>query len=206
MKITIKFWKALIFIAILTLAFMKVHRDNQRLSDNFASYTKGTEYYRINDSISAARSERILLDNTEIKAHFPEIKNAIAQMDVKLRQLERYSAINTTANYEIASRLQEIEANDYSPVQTIIQDRIIRDTVKLQYIRYADRWIDFQQAIVADSAYTSIQTRDSIAVVQSWTRPHKILFVKWGRKQRIQTVTNANPHATITYSVYVEKR
>jgi hypothetical protein len=76
----------------------------------------------------------------------------------------------------------------------------------LQYIRYKDRWIDFQQAIVADSAYTSIQTKDSIAIVQSWERPHKFWFLRWGRKRHIQTVTNANPNAKITYSIFVEKQ
>ena len=194
------------FLLFQTFATVKLHRDNKRLSDNFVAFAQGTEYYRINDSISAARSERLLLDNAEIKAHFPEIKNAVALMDVKLRQLERYSAVNSTANYEIVSHLQEVGANNHLPVQTMIQDRIVHDTVRLQYITYKDKWIDFQQAIVADSAYTSIQTRDSIAIVQSWTRPNKFWFVRFGRKRHIQTVTNANPHAAITYSVFVEKR
>ena len=188
------------FLLFQTLAAVKLHRDNQRLSDNFAAFAQGTEYYRINDSIAAARSERILLDNAEIKAYFPEIKTTVALIDVKLRQLERYSAVSSTANYEIASRLRDT---------IIVQSPPSGDLggfSKLQYITYKDKWIDFQQAIVADSAYTSIKTRDSIAIVQSWTRPHKFWFVHFGRKRHIQTVTNANPHANITYSVFIEKR
>ena len=191
-----------VFLMFQTLATVKLHRDNQCLSDNFAAFAQGTKYYRINDSISAARSERILLDNAEIKAYFPEIKSTIAQLDLKMRQLERYSAVNSTANYQLANRLQDT----VKVVQTVIQDRIVKDTVKLQYITFRDKWIDFQQAIVADSAYTAIQTRDSISIVQSWERPHKFWFVHLGRKRHIQTVTNANPHANITYSVFVEKR
>ena len=61
------------------------------------------------------------------------------------------------------------------------------------------------EGIVADSAYTSVQTRDSIAIVQSWERSRKLWFIKYGRKRHIQTVTNANPNAKITYSVFVEK-
>jgi len=202
MNITVKFWQFLLIISILVLFFAKIRKDNNRLSDNFDALAKGTEYFRINDSISAARSERILLDNAQIKAHFPEIKAAIEQMSVKMRQLERYSAVSSAANYQLANRLQDTVIL----VETVIEDRIIRDTVKFQYIRYSDEWIDFFQTIVADSAHTSIQTRDSIAIVQSWTRPNKFLFVRWGRKRHIQTVTNASPHATITYSVYVEKR
>jgi hypothetical protein len=183
------------------LAITKVLSDNRRLSDNFSALAERTEYYRINDSVSAARTQRILLDNAEIKAYFPEIKSTIGQMNVKLRQLERYSMVGSAAGYQIASRLHDTT----KVVQTIIRDRIVRDTVKLQYIRYKDRWIDFQQAIVADSAYTSIQTRDSIDIVQSWERPHKFWFLRWGRKRHVQTVTNANPNAKITYSIYVEK-
>ena len=205
MNITLKLWQFLLMMGIFAFVFTKVYRDNQRLSDNFSAFAQGTEYYRINDSISAARSERLLLDNAEIKAYFPEIKNTVAQLDLKMRQLERYSAINSTANYQLASRLQDVGANNYLPVPPIIQDRIVHDTVRLQYITYKDKWIDFQQAIVADSAYTSIQTRDSIAIVQTWERPCKFWFVRYGRKRHIQTVTNANPHATITYSIYIEK-
>jgi hypothetical protein len=183
------------------LTITKVLSDNRRLSDNLSALAKGAEYYRINDSISAARAERILLDNSEIKAYFPEIQNTIGQMNVKLRQLERYSAVGSAAGYQIASRVQDTA----KVIQTIIRDRIVRDTVKLQYIRYKDKWLDFQQAIVADSAYTAIQTRDSIAIVQSWERPHKFWFLRWGRKRHVQTVTNANPNAKITCSIYVEK-
>ena len=211
MNLTLKFWQFLILIGIFVFALAKVNKNNKRLSDNFNSVVKGTEYYRISDSTSAARSERILLDNAEIKAYFPEIKSAVRQMDVKLRQLERYSVVNSTANYEIATKIyQDVQDVQDFPVTSqpspLSQMSPTSPTLSVQYTRYTNKWIDFQQAIVADSAYTSIKTRDSIAIVQSWTRPHKFLFVRYGRKRHIQTVTNANPHATITYSIYVEKR
>ena len=208
MNITVKFWQFLILIGIITLAFAKIRKDNNRLSDNFDALAKGTEYFRINDSIS----ERLLLDNAQIKEYFPEIKAAVEQMNVKMRQLERYSAVSSAANYQLANRLQDTVIIIQSPPLGDLGGALgdlggfIADTVKIHYIRYSDEWIDFFQTIVADSAHTSIQTRDSIAIVQSWTRPNKFLFVRWGRKNHIQTVTNANPHATITYSVYVEKR
>jgi len=226
MNITVKFLTILLVTGILvvqTFVIARIFKDNRRLTDNFATIIKGTEYYRINDSISAARSERILLDNAEIKAYFPEIKSTVEQLDVKLRQLERYSAINSAANYEIATKIEKPHPNpppngegaqnqpvsaspplgDYS---LSLRENASLSLGGLQYTRYHDKWLDFQQAIVADSAYTAIQTRDSIAIVQSWQRPHKFWFVHWGRKRHIQTVTNANPHATITYSVYVEKQ
>jgi hypothetical protein len=207
MNITLKFWQFLLIVIILIFAIAQVYRDKQRLSDNFSALAKGTEYYRINDSIAAARSERILLDNAEIRAYFPEIKTTIGQMNVKLRQLERYSAVGSTANYEIATGIfQDLQDNqdnqDFSPVSPQSHQSLMSP---IQYTCYKDRWIDFQQAIVADSAYTSIQTRDSISIVQSWERPHKFLFVRWGQKKHLQTVTNSNPYATINYSIYVSK-
>jgi len=216
MKIRTRIWTILIvagFLIIQTLAIAKIYKENRQLSDNFAAILKGTEYYRINDSISAARSERLLLDNAEIKAYFPEIKKTISQIDVKLRQLERYSAISSTANYEIATKIHQDlqDLQDKQDFPTKFQQSPVSPTSPIspvspiQYTSYKDQWITFQQAIVADSAYTSIQTRDSIAIVQSWERPHKFLFLQWGRKRHLQTVTNANPHATITYSIFVEK-
>ena len=190
-----------IFFAQLYLSG-KLYMDNQRLSDNFSALAKETEYYRINDSISAARTDRMLLEAAEIKAYFPEIKNTIEQMNVKMRQLERYSAISSAANYQLANRLQDT----VKVVQTVFQDKIVRDTVKLQYITFKDKWIDFRQTIVADSAYTNIQTRDSIAIAQSWKRPNKFLFVRYGRKKHSQTVVNFNPYSKITYSLFIEKK
>jgi hypothetical protein len=183
-------------------AIVKVFNDNRRLSDNFAALAAGTAYYRINDSISAAQSQRILADNAQIKAYFPEIQSAIGQMNVKLRQLERYSAINSNANYQIVTKIYRDTVLHQSPMSPVAQPSL---PPQPQYTEYHDRWIDFRQAIVADTAYTSIQTRDSIAIVQSWTRPHRFWFLRWGRKRHTQTVTNANPNAKITYSIYVEK-
>jgi hypothetical protein len=216
MKIRTYIWTILIIASVLViqaLTITKIYRDNRRLTDNFAALAKGTEYYRINDSISAARSERILLDNAEIKAYFPEITKAVEQMDVKLRQLERYSAISSSANYEIATKIYQ-DLKDLQDTQDLQEFPVVihqsppsltSQPSPIQYTSYKDKWLDFQQAIVADSAYTAIQTRDSISIVQSWERSRKFLFLHWGRKRHIQTVTNANPHATIKYSIYVEK-
>ena len=221
MKVRINFWAIVFFagsILVQILAFGKVYRDNKRLSDNFAAIAKSTEYFRINDSISAARSERLLLDNAEIKAYFPEIRRTIGQMDVKMRQLERYSAIGSTANYQINSKIQKFNdstiqqfQNSIIPeFQNVIFESLNRnrnnESLNLQTVEFKDRWIDFKQYIIADSAYTDIQTRDSIAIVQSWTRPYRFLFVNWGRKKHVQTVVNFNPYSKLTYSIYVEKK
>ena len=184
-------------LIVQTFVVVRTVKENRRLSDNFDAVMSGIQYGYTLDSLQTVRTERILLEASEMKRAFPEIAKSINQLDIKMKQLERYGAVSSTANYEMANRLRDT---------VIIRDRIIRDTLKMQYIRYSDKWIDFQQAIVADSAYTSVQTRDSIAIVQSWERSNKFLFLKWGRKRHIQTVTNANPNAKITYSVFVEKR
>jgi hypothetical protein len=185
-------------ITVLTL----LYSENVRLADNFSSVAKGTEYYMLNDSLSAARTERLLLDNAEIKQYFPEIQKTVALMDIKLRQLERYSAVSSHANYEIAGRLRDT----VKITQTVIEDRIVHDTVKMQYIAYSDKWIDLFVCSSKDTVVTSIQTRDSIVIVQNWTRPHRFLSVRWGRKRYSQTAVNFNPHATVTYSIFVEKK
>jgi len=196
----IKIWLILIVVVVFVLQWMAtigMYRENNRLSDNFLALTSGMQYRQTLDSLQAARTERLLLEASEIKRSFPEIAKSINQLDIKMKQFERYSAVSSSANYDIANRLRDT---------VIIREKVIRDTLKMQYIRYRDKWIDFQQAIVADSAYTAIQTRDSIAIVQSWERPRKLWFIRYGRKRHIQTVTNANPNAKITYTVFVEKR
>ena len=196
----IKIWFILVVVTVFVLqmlAIVRIYRNNARLSDNMTAVVSGIQYGYTLDSLQTARTERMLLEASEIKRLFPEISKSISQIDVKMKQLERYGVVASTANYDMASHLRDT---------VIIRERLIRDTLKMQYIRYRDKWIDFQQAIVADSAYTAIQTRDSIAIVQSWERPRKLWFIRYGRKRHIQTVTNANPNAKITYTVFIEKR
>ena len=200
-----KIWVILAIAGVLivqTFVVVRTVKENRRLSDNFNAVMSGIQYGYTLDSLQTVRTERILLEASEIKRAFPEITRNINQLDIKMKQLERYSAVSSTANYEMANKLRDT----IHIKETVVRERIVRDTLKMQYIRYSDKWIDFQQAIVADSAYTSVKTRDSIAIVQSWERSNKFLFLKWGRKRHIQTVTNANPNAKITYSVFVEKR
>ena len=201
----IKIWLILIVVAVFVLQWMAtigMYRENNRLSDNFLALTSGMQYRQTLDSLQAARTERLLLEASEIKRSFPEIAKSINQLDIKMKQFERYSAVSSSANYDIANRLRDTVIIR----ETVARNHVVLDTLKMQYIRYRDKWIDFQQAIIADSAYTAIQTRDSIAIVQSWERPRKLWFIRYGRKRHIQTVTNANPNAKITYTVFVEKR
>ena len=200
-----KIWVILAIAGVLivqTFVVVRTVKENRRLSDNFNAVMSGIQYGYTLDSLQTVRTERILLEASEIKRAFPEITRNINQLDIKMKQLERYSAVSSTANYEMANKLRDT----IHIKETVVRERIVRDTLKMQYIRYSDKWIDFQQAIVADSAYTAIQTRDSIAIVQSWERPRKLWFIRYGRKRHIQTVTNANPNAKITYTVFVEKR
>lgn len=206
----VKLWiiaSVAIFILFQTAAFIKIYDDNRRLSDNFMALSEGTKYFRLNDSISAARSQMLLLDNAEIKKLFPEIKKNIELLDLKLRQLERYSAVGSEAQYYLATKIYE-DLQDLRENQDLSGQADLNATLffPVKYTVYKDKWIDFQQRIIADSAYTNIQTRDSIAIVQNWQRPHKFWFVKWGRKQHFQTVLNFNPYSTITYSIYVKKQ
>ncbi len=204
MKITVNIWIFLVIVAIVTLqalAIAKVYNECNRVSDNFNAVMQGVQYNRLKDSTSIARTERLLLDAGEIKQYFPAIEKSINQLDIKLKQLERYVSFNTKSNYHLVVPLRD--------TTVIIRETLIReqlDTVKMQYAEYRDKWITFKQAIVADTTYTDIQTRDSIAIVHNWQRPHRFLFLRWGRKQYNQTVRNFNPHSTISHTLYIEKQ
>ena len=200
----VSFWTVIFFagsIVVQLLAFSKVYNDNKRLSANIEAIVEGTRYYRIGDSISAARSQQLLLENAEIKKYFPEIRKTIDMMDIKLRQMERYSAVSSTANYTIASQLQAT-----SDERQTMADSAMGHAPLSRYTSYSDAWIDFRQTLIADSAFTEIKTRDSIAIVQGWERPNKLWFIRWGKKKHFQTVVNFNPYSTITYSFAVTKK
>lgn len=204
MKITLNIWVFLVIVGIIAIqmfAAAKLITERKRLADNFEAFATGIRYGQTTDSLQTAKTDKLVLDTEEIKTYFPKVVDNMKQLQLKVKQLERYSAVSLSSGYQLENRVKDT----VHIKETVIQDRIIRDTVRIQYIQYKNAWIDFQQAIVADSAYTAIQTRDSISIIQSWERTKRFWFIRYGRKKHTQTVTNANPHSKITYSIFIEK-
>ena len=189
-KIGIVVWGVFSLISV-----VQMYINNRVLLNNVDALLKQNTY---NDSLRTLRTNELILTAKQIEAYFPDVQRSLKDMDIKIRKLDRFSSLNFTSDYNIKTKLKD--------TVWIKKENVIRDTVTAQYTEYRDKWINFQQAIVADSTYTRINVQDSISIVQSWERPRKFWFIRYGRKKYYQTIKNYNPYSTITHSLNIKKR
>lgn len=189
-KIGIVIWGVLSLLSVI-----QTYLNNRILLNNVDALLKQSTH---NDSLRSLRTNELILTTKQIEAYFPNVEQALKDMDIKIRKLDRFSSFNSTSDYHIKTKIRD--------TVWIKKEKVIRDTVPAQYTHYSDNWIGFEQAIVSDSAYTRIIVRDSISIVQSWERPRKFWFIRYGRKKYYQTIKNFNPHSTITHSLNIKKR
>lgn len=195
MKILIKI--IIVVWGILSLfSIIKMSLNNRVLLNNVDALLKQSKY---NDSLRTLRTDELILSTKQIKAYFPDVEKSLKDMDIKIRNLERFSSFNSNSEYNLRTKITDT-------VWVRQKEKIIHDTIPVQYTEYRDKWIRFQQAIVADSAYTRISVQDSVSIVQSWERPYKFWFIRYGRKKYYQTIKNFNPYSTITHSLNIKKR
>lgn len=196
MKILIKIG-IIVWGLLSLLSVIKMYLDNRLLVNNVDTLLRQSTY---NDSLRTLRTNELILTTKQIKAYFPDVEQSLKNMDIKIRNLERFSSFNARSEYDLKTKI----------VDTVwirqIKENTIHDTLLVQYTEYQDKWIHFRQAIVADSAYTRINVLDSISIVQSWERPRKFWFIRYGRKKYHQTIKNYNPYSTITHSLNLHKR
>lgn len=196
MKILIKIG-IIVWGLLSLLSVIKMYLDNRLLVNNVDALLRQSTY---NDSLRTLRTNELILTTKQIKAYFPDVEQSLKNMDIKIRNLERFSSFNARSEYDLKTQI----------VDTVwirqIKENAIYDTIPVQYTEYQDKWIHFRQAIVADSAYTRINVKDSVSIVQSWERPRKFWFIRYGRKKYYQTIKNYNPYSTITHSLNLHKR
>lgn len=195
MKILIKIG-VVVWGIISLFTVIKMSINNRVLLNNVDALLIQSKY---NDSLRTLKTEELILTTKQIKTYFPEVEKSLKDMNIKIRNLERFSSFNSNSEYNLRTKIADT-------VWIRQKEKIIHDTIPVQYTEYRDKWIHFQQAIVTDSAYTRITVQDSISIVQSWERPHKFWFIRYGRKKHFQTIKNFNPYSTITHSLNIKKR
>lgn len=106
----------------------------------------------------------------------------IASLNLKLRDIQNITYINTLTNTVIKSAY------------------IYKDSVR--FLDYQDKWITIKGKLNSDEV--SIETRDSLIAVVSNVPKHKLLWWSWGTKGVELNITSANPNTKFTYLKYIE--
>jgi len=194
----------LAFIAISAIAASKIlydsvvelQKDKDRLQNNVRITFETLQHYRTTDSLNAATIHILKLEKSELESTNSSLKRNIKDLRLKIKDVDRISAFNMQSTYNISAKL--------SDSSEIVRDSFGRsvDTISTNYVFYKDEWVDFRQRQYNGNAETSIKTRDSIVVVQSWDR-YRFLWFRFGKKNHTETIKNYNPYSDINFAISV---
>jgi hypothetical protein len=121
----------------------------------------------------------------EVKQQYPEIKQQLKDMDIKLKNVETVQNVNSvTTNH----------------VNTVLRDSTINDTIVAKIASYKDKWIDFKLINIKDSIRTTIVTKDSIFIALSKVRRNLWQWLTAQPREVTSKVKNYNPNSQITFN------
>lgn len=182
---------AVVLAAILFVCVWQ-HKRIERLTEardearkNTAALLSDVQYYRVRDSLSAARVQSLELSVREFKRFRAEDAALIKSLTAKNRDL---AAVNKTQSETIIDLLA-------TPKDTII----VRDSVPIPAVAVhcGDAWYDFDGVLTADEFTGTLRNRDSLLVVES-VRYKRFLWWRTKRvRDRLMDVVTLNPHSKI---------
>jgi hypothetical protein len=195
MKTSWIYWVALALFTALAGSINKcagLLNENERLSDNIGVLYSDIEYYRVNDSLSAAGIERLYVTQTELQRYNSDLAQQVEDLNIKLKRVEALSRSSIVTEYR---------------VETVIKDSIIYidgSTVDtLRCIDYKDRYLSFNGCENDGVGAYNIHSVDTIIQVVHRV-PKKFLWFKFGCKAIRQEIVSKNPHSNIIYTEYIE--
>lgn len=180
-------------VAILCL-FGIQQRQIQRLSgerdkyrDNAETLLGDVEFYRVRDSLSAAR---------------------VQSLELSAKEFERFRAEDAKLIRELKGKNRDLAAVNKTQAQTIIELRsapkdttIIRDSIPIPAVAVhcGDAWFDFDGILTPDEFTGTLTNRDSLVVAES-VKYKRFLGFLWKTKKvkdRRVDVVSKNPHTEI---------
>jgi len=190
---------ALLLLSLGTLAFFysSLLKDRNRLAENQSSLLSEVKLYKLSDSTNVSVIGSLTYSLSEINratsAEISAMKSTLKLMDIKLKNLESYSTVNTETQTTIHSYLR---------------DSIIFDTIPIKYLAYSTKWNDVELSVfpsLQDSISLRVITRDKmIQVVHKDPRGWKFWSKSFWRKRPLrQTIRFENPNTEISYPSHI---
>ena len=186
-------WIAAAVVAILCLLGIQ-QRQIQRLSgerdkyrDNAETLLGDVEFYRVRDSLSAAR---------------------VFALELSVKEFERFRADDAALIKQLKARNRDLAAVNKTQSETIIElqarprdTTIIRDSIPIPAVAVhcGDAWFDFTGILTHDEFTGTLSNRDSLVVAES-VRYKRFLGFLWKTKRvkdRRVDVVSKNPHTSI---------
>lgn len=186
-------WLLLFFLVLSGLyrlcRYYKGERD--RLADNQRALLADVEFYRTNDSLSAASVERLTFSNREFEKYCRELKETITTLNLKIKRLQSVSQTATETEYQVKTQFRDSIV--------MLPGRI--DT--LRCVNYRSDYLTLSGCIEGSQFSGLIESRDTIVQIVHRV-PRRFWFIRFGTKAIRQEVISKNPYSKITYTEYIE--
>lgn len=178
---------ALLFAIVLQgVSIGRLKDERNRYRENTKSLLVDVNTYKVRDSLNATKAHDLSLKLSELKKYRKEDAKLIADMGVKLRNLQAVASMGTETRTEFVTRVVR---------DTII--KVVGDTNKAALINYEDRWLTFKGRLENGQFRGNIVSRDSLLLAEN-VKYKRFLFWRTKRvKSRDFRVVSKNPHTKI---------
>lgn len=176
----------LVVIVLQWVSVSRIKSERNRYKENTRTLLVDVNTYKVRDSLNAAKAQDLSLKLSELKKYRQEDAKLIADMGVKLRNLQAVASMGTETRTEFVTK--------------IVRDTIfkaINDTNKAAIIDYEDKWLTFKGRLENGQFRGNIISRDSLLIAEN-IRYKRFLFWRTKRiKSRDFRVVSKNPHTKI---------
>ena len=176
----------LVVIILQGVSVSRIKIERNRYKENTRTLLVDVNTYKVRDSLNAAKAQDLSLKLSELKKYRQEDAKLIANMGVKLRNLQAVASMGTETRTEFVTK--------------IVRDTIfkaVNDTNKAALIDYEDKWLTFKGRLENGQFRGNIISRDSLLIAEN-VRYKRFLFWRTKRiKSRDFRVVSKNPHTKI---------
>lgn len=176
----------LVVIVLQWVSVSRIKSERNRYKENTRTLLVDVNTYKVRDSLNAAKAQDLSLKLSELKKYRQEDAKLIADLGVKLRNLQAVASMGTETRTEFVTK--------------IVRDTIfkaINDTNKAAIIDYEDKWLTFKGRLENGQFRGNIISRDSLLIAEN-IRYKRFLFWRTKRiKSRDFRVVSKNPHTKI---------
>lgn len=176
----------LVVIILQWVSVSRIKSERNRYKENTMTLLVDVNTYKVRDSLNAAKAQDLSLKLSELKKYRQEDAKLIADMGVKLRNLQAVANMGTETRTEFVTK--------------IVRDTIfkaVNDTNEAAIIDYEDKWLTFKGRLENGQFRGNIISRDSLLIAEN-VRYKRFLFWRTKRiKSRDFRVVSKNPHTKI---------
>lgn len=182
--LSLLFIAACIFLYLSNEQSKKNKAEADRQTQNVDVLNSDLKHYKTKSGEDAAKIEALTYTVDEFKRNDPRMKQTIADLELKLKNVKSVAEIVTSTGVQIKTVIQYVDSS--------------------KCFFYEDKFNTVSGCFDKDSVGIEIETRDSLSVVVSSVPKHKFLWWSWGVKAVELDVKAQNPGTKFSYLKYIE--